>query len=672
MIHAVTNERGGQSMMEFDQIEIAIVAEAMPSMKIVELLSSCGVSQEHITLVRPDAWPELIRNRFALCVWRVANRYGEPSFLPDLKRTPEFLGNCLNVRIEDEPHIGASPYVLRWDELDSSDLRVKMRQLIEEARIRQNFRMHEQWYRLAVAEANVGLWWWDRHLNFIYLSEHFQQMLGLTHEQLPANVEQWLEFVHPEDRDTLYGTIDIHFDEDAGRFQVECRLKHADGVYHWYNLSGQLRSDDRSRSMILGSAVDITQRKEVEIELAQAHKQAQAAIIAKNEFLTNMSHNIRTPLNAILGHADLIRDLTSSSDTNDSVDAICRNSQELMKLLDDILELSCIETVHPAAKLEKTSIQELVQCGVEVFRPKATEHGLKLAVNLYPDTPDYLFVDFTRTRQILSRLIDNAIKFTQEGEVGVDISFHRYPTPTLELIIRDTGAGIPAARLESIFEPFSQADNSPSRSHAGSGLGLSISRRLVHILGGSLDIESEVGNGTSVLVRIPVEVPSESILPVRQPTSESKTPELPSLDGYRVLLVEDGRDNQVVISTFLRKGGAEVTLAENGQEAVDWVRSHRQEAIAAGLEADSSVDLVLMDMQMPVLDGYAATRLLRQEEFTKPVIALTAHALKGDRERCLEAGCDDYFTKPIKRAALLEIVKRFGELSRQATTSTCQ
>ena len=657
-------------MMEFNTIQVSIVADAARSMKVVQRLLECGIPQSHITLVRPDAWPDLIRRDSGLCFWQIADD-DHTGFFPDERQSPALLGSCLNVRIEAKASSIPSRYLLAWDEFESVAINEKLTQLLEEAHMRQNYRMHEQWYRLAVAEANVGLWWWDRHLNFVYLSKHFQQMLGLAPDQLPSSVEQWLGRIHEEDRDTLSGTIEIHFSRDAGRFQTECRIRHADDSYHWYTLSGQLRSDDLSRSMILGSAVDVTKKKEAEIELAQANKRAQAANQAKNEFLTNMSHNLRTPLNAILGHTDLLRDILTEALALESIDAISRNGQGLMQLLDDILELSSIETMHPEAHLEKTSIHELLQGISQSFQPHAATKQLTLNVRIEPDVPQQVFADAARTRQVLSRIVENAIKFTLEGEVSIDTSFHRFPVPTLQLIIRDTGIGIPASRMETIFEPFCQGDNSTSRRHQGCGLGLSICRRIVEVLDGTLEIESEVGQGTSVLIRLPVEVPALTTSPVPGKPAPSAAKPLPNLHGYQVLLVEDGHDNQVVLMAFLKKAGAEVTLAENGQEAVDWVFDRRSEMKAIGNHPDSGVDVVLMDMQMPVMDGYQATRLLREHQFTKPVLALTAHALKGDRERCLEAGCDDYFTKPITRAKLLEIVQTYAQHARQAAFSGC-
>ncbi|MBI1247798.1 response regulator [bacterium] len=658
-------------MMEFNTIHISIVADAAWSMKVVQRLVACGVLQSHITLIRPDAWPDVIRRDSGLCFWQIPDSVEDANFYPDERQSPILLGSCLNVRIEDKSPSNSSPYVLEWSEFDSDVIHAKLKLLIEEACVRQNFRMQEQWYRLAVAEANVGLWWWDRHLNFVYLSEHFQQMLGLSPDQLPSNVDQWLERIHEEDRDTLSGTIDIHFSRDAERFQTECRIRHADGRYQWYTLSGHLRSDDHSRSMILGSAVDVTKKKEAEIELAQANKRAQSANQAKNEFLTNMSHNLRTPLNAILGHTDLLRDISTEPMALESIDSISRNGQELMQLLDDILELSSIETVHPAAHLEKTSIRELLQGISQSFQPHAISKQLTLNVRIDPGVPQQVFADSARTRQVLSRIIENAIKFTPEGEVALDASFHRFPVPTLQLIVRDTGIGIPASRMETIFEPFCQADNSTSRRHQGCGLGLSICRRVVEVLGGTLEIESEVGQGTSVIIRLPVEVPALTTTSLPSQLTQSARKPLPNLDGYQVLLVEDGHDNQVVLTTFLKKAGAEVTLAENGQEAVDWIFNRRREMEAAGNKPDSGVDVVLMDMQMPVMDGYHASRLLREYHFAKPIIALTAHALKGDRERCLESGCDDYFTKPINRANLLEIVQKYAQHARHEAISNC-
>lgn len=656
-------------MMDYEKIHIAVVAEEPESARILPHLHACGVRPQNILCVEPNSWADLIHDSIGLCFWGMAPMSNVQHHWPDPQRSPAILGQCLNVYIEAGLSSSHSPYLIGWEEFNDTQVDIKLKHLIEEAQVRENLRQHQQWYRLAVAEANVGLWWWDRQIDFVYLSQHFQKMLGLAPDQLPQNVNQWLSRVHADDRFKLTATIESQFSTDAGRFELECRIRHADGRFRWYSLSGQLQTRGACRGRVLGAASDITEKKEIELALSAANKLANSAVHAKSEFLTNMSHNLRTPITAILGHADLLGSLSADEQSAASVEAISRNSHELMQLLDDILELSCIESALPTANMGKTSIDEILSEAQDTYRGQALQRGLNFRLDIQGGIPTEFVTDATRTRQILKRLIDNAIKFTPEGEVTVEASFQRFPKPALQLIVRDTGIGIPASRLQTIFEPFDQADNSPSRRHTGSGLGLSICQRLVKTLHGSLDVESEVGLGTSFLLRIPLEVTTYSLHQQHPADGQGQSNQEIRLDGYQVLLVEDGVDNQLVFSAFLRKAGATVVVANNGLEAVEWISTNRRETADSGCDSDPHVDLILMDMQMPIMDGYQATQILRESGFFKPILAVTAHALKGDRVRCLEAGCDDYFTKPIKRRPFLEFVQRYARQARHLATT---
>ena len=651
-------------MMDYEKIRIAIVAERSESTRILPRLHECGVDAQDIVVIPPDRWSELIHEPIGLCLWGINQEDAEQN-LPDPRRLPAIAEKCLNVYITRDQASSHFPYLIGWDEFDTPEVGIKLKHLIEEAQVRENLRQHQHWYRLAVAEGNVGLWWWDQQLEFVYLSTHFQKMLGLTPDQLPRNINQWLSRVHADDRFKLNDTIAKQFAGNTDGFELECRIRHANGRFRWFSLSGQIQSKGSARNRIMGAATDITEKKEIELALASANELANSAVHAKNEFLTNMSHNLRTPITAILGHADLLGSRVPDGEADGSLESISRNGHQLMTLLDDILELSCIESSSPLAHMRKTSIEAILGDFEEVYREAAQQKGLTFQRIIDQGIPSEFVTDAARVRQVLNRLIDNAIKFTLEGEVTIEACFHGFPKPTLQMIVRDTGIGIPASRLDAIFEPFNQADNSASRQHAGSGLGLSICRRLVETLQGTLEVESEIGFGTSFVFRIPLEVTSQSLqdhAPTRGPSKKNSEVRL---DGFRVLLVEDGLDNQVVLSAFLRQAGATVTLANNGLEAVEWISANRRDTGGNGHDRDPRVDLILMDMQMPVMDGYQATQILRDSGFHKPILAITAHALKGDRERCLQAGCDDYFTKPVKRVPFLEFVKRYGKHTQQ-------
>lgn len=655
--------------MELENFSVAIITSIAASQRIVSRLIACGIDRENILVVGPDECAEAAKVRPALCIWGLEEREMADRIAAQNEIVPAVFEDCLNIHVGSRSEGEHSRYVLEWKEFDTPEIEEKLRTLIEQAHTCRNYRVREHWYHMAVAEGNVGLWWWDKVLNFVYLSRHFQQMLKLSLAELPANAAQWLEMIHPSDRPGLIAAVQNQFENSTGHFRYECRIRHKGDQYRWYALSGQLGREELNRPRILGAAVDITEKKEAELQLAQANQRAQAANRAKNEFLTNMSHNLRTPLTAVMGFAEMLNDFTPNQAACDAIQSIQENSSQLMRLLEDILELSCIESTTPEPNLTRTSIDELLRSAVEVYHIKAMTEGLEFGIEVEPEIPPVLLADATRIRQILSRLIENAIKFTHQGEVSIGVHYDAQPTPTLEFLVVDTGIGIPADRRESIFAPFSQGDNSTSRSHAGSGLGLSICKRNAEILDGSLSVESEVEIGSRFTLRVPVQIPTSP--PVSEPNSckIDKKSELPCLDGRRVLLVEDGVDNQRLMKAFLQKAGATVVVAENGKIAVDWIDANRPEDHESQEDRDPNVDVILMDMHMPVMDGYEATSTLRARRFHKPIIAVTAHALTGDRQRCLDVGCDDYYTKPISRQTLLEMVHKYTEEASQLTAA---
>jgi signal transduction histidine kinase/ActR/RegA family two-component response regulator len=430
--------------------------------------------------------------------------------------------------------------------------------------------------------------------------------------------------------------------------------------------------------MFTGIVRDITERKRIESALKgqaaaveennrvlqQASERAREATSAKSAFLANMSHEIRTPMTAILGFAEQIEDGDlPPAGVQAAVQTIRRHGEYLLGILNDILDLSKIE----AGKL----VVERVWCNpsqvlaeVEgLLRGRAEEKGLEFATACRSPVPMAVESDPTRLKQVLVNLIGNAIKFTESGRVLVTIGFRGDAggdTGTLELEVFDTGIGMSREHLGRLFQPFEQADSSTTRRFGGTGLGLSICQRLVHLLGGRILADSVLGSSTRFRVELPVRVAAGTpnlaapmSAAVRQPVP--RRPATDALAGRRVLLCEDGPDNQRLIAMVLQKAGAEVELAGDGRQGID--------AATAALAAGRPFDVVLMDMQMPRVDGYEATRQLRHLGFLQPVIALTAHAMAGDRQRCLDAGCTDYASKPIDRAALVRMI---AEHSRRA------
>ncbi len=447
----------------------------------------------------------------------------------------------------------------------------------------------------------------------------------------------------------------------------------------WMVCSNPIKQEDGRISSVVHTAFDISERKQVEKQLEQAAAdlrranetllattaRAEAANRAKSAFLANMSHEIRTPMTAIMGFADLLREQVDTPEVREAVETMKRNGDHLLGVIGDILDLSDLEAGHLLTELAPCSPVEAANDVLRAMQTRAEAKGLALACHYRRPIPAVVHTDPVRLCQILTNLTANAIKFTEAGGVRVMVRLEMSGAePRICFDVIDTGIGIPEHQLRSIFEPFFQGDESTVRRYGGSGLGLPIARRLARAMGGDIHARSRPGDGSTFMLVLPCGslhgVPMLDRLPPEppgMPSAEERARPVKDIEG-RVLLVEDGVDNQRLLCLVLDKAGAQVTIAENGRDAIEL-------ALPDGLpnppnaEAPTPFDLILMDMQMPVMDGYDATRELRRRGYGGPILALTAHAMSHDRQKCLDAGCDEFISKPIDRAQFLATISRF-------------
>ena len=520
------------------------------------------------------------------------------------------------------------------------------RKLVEEEQLRLDQRLREQqFYTRSLIESNVDA------------------LMTTDPAGIISDVNKQMEALTGCTRDELIGAPFKDFFTDPTRAAAGIKLVLRDKKVTDYELTACDRDGrqtvvsynattfyDRGRNLqgVFAAARDITERKQVETELKQARAVAESASRTKSDFLASMSHEIRTPMNSIMGIADLLAKTELSAEQKKYVAIFQRSGENLLNLINDILDLSKVEASQ--LELERTgfSLHDHLEKISEMLGPRSEQRGLTLSITVADHVPTELIGDPTRLRQVLLNLLGNAIKFTTSGEVALYVSMPpgSESSPELQFTITDTGIGIPVEKLDGIFERFTQADTSTTRRFGGSGLGLTICRQLVELMGGRIWVESDVGKGSTFAILVPFELWNADDHPA---VEAAETDPDQALSAMRILLADDSPDNCTIILAYLAHTPHIIEIAETGLTVCDMFKA-------------ADYDLVLMDRQMPVMDGLTATRAIRAWEAENgrtatPIIALTASALKGDRELCLSAGCSAFLTKPIKQSVLLRAIR---------------
>lgn len=514
-------------------------------------------------------------------------------------------------------------------------------------------RVKERTDRLELSQriAHMGHWDISSSKKEINVSSEVFNILGMQKNE-DLSVRKFLRLVDKKQRRNLYRCYkDALLKQKA--FEIELEITRPDNSKRYVSIISEIEVDENYGNIIFGVIQDLTERKESELLQHNAlieKLDAEIANEAKSAFLANMSHEIRTPLTAIIGFSEAM--LFHKYDRRDKsgVETILKNGKHLLSVINEILDLSKIESEKLEIEIIRTNMFQLIDDVAQLMQLQAMEKGLEFSVEFQYPLPVYIQTDPTRLKQVLLNLCSNAIKFTEKGFVSINVGYSVIDE-SIDFVVSDSGIGISVSELESLFQPFSQADSTTTRKYGGTGLGLYISRELVRKMGGDIYVESCPTVGTKLTFNINSgAIDSSEIASSEEKVNQFKEKTLylnniPDLNG-KILLAEDSEDNQALFHLFISTTGANVDIASDGIEAVK-------------MAEEGEYDLILMDMQMPHMDGLQATKVIIAQGNVTPIVALTANAMKEDRDNCQQAGCVGFLTKPIDKDEFYQVLSKY-------------
>ena len=539
---------------------------------------------------------------------------------------------------------------------DSTDKTIRMRGTIQDVtelkKAEEALLYKTEQLNKAQQSARIGSWEWNAQNNSLEWSAEMFRIYGVTNSEFNVSYEAAIKLVHPDDA-AYVQKVFMQQENYNKRYNIYFRIIRPDGVEVTVNARAQIFSDiEGNIRRITGTVQDVTLQKENEQELVRLKELAEASEKIKDQFLANMSHEIRTPMNAIIGFSDLLTESNLGEDEKDYVKTIKHAGENLLTIINDILDISKIEAGMMVIQKSNFSIKDSLKSLNELMALKAQQKNIQLSFTCAPNVPETVTGDGIRFSQIMINLIGNAVKFTENGKIDVSAEIIEYEKHDLnndevkvQFCVRDTGIGIPADKLENIFERFRQTEDTTTRNSGGTGLGLSIAKQLVELQGGEIRVESiyttdatDSETGSVFTFTIPY---SKTAAPVIKKTEKNKY-DIAQLQQIRILVAEDNPINVKLLQHLFKKFNLRCEVAENGR-------------ICINMTEKTTFDIILMDMEMPVLTGYEATEIIRNEMKNKiPIIAMTANAMAGEREKCLALGMNDYISKPVNAELLFE------------------